>query len=167
MFCFVLFLIILFDSLYSFTLHKHTATNNNTIFFVIAIVTGECTMLILQKHGFKVCVISFNFYSTHYIVYIHQPFIITQIQTTASFEITHVISSSDRQTPRLYQGLADFCEGDRISDIICLLQQSQTIHYCNQSVLAIVPDLNILVWSIAIFDLILKISLVQLFYITC
>ena len=26
-------------------LHQHTATNNNTILFVITIVTGECTML--------------------------------------------------------------------------------------------------------------------------
>ena len=27
--------------------------------FVIAIVTGECTVLLLQKYGFKVCAISF------------------------------------------------------------------------------------------------------------
>ena len=31
--------------------------------FIIAIVTGECTILILQKYVFKVCVILFSFYS--------------------------------------------------------------------------------------------------------
>ena len=62
-----------------------------------------------------------------------------------SYDITHVLSSSDLQTPRLYQGSADLCEGDRNYDIIRLFQTSQTIHYCNQSVLAIVPDLNIFI----------------------
>ena len=51
----------IFDSLYPFTLHKHTAANNDTIFFVIAIVMGEFNMLILQKYGFKVGAISFGF----------------------------------------------------------------------------------------------------------
>ena len=76
------------------------------------------------------------------------------MKKTAPLDITHIISSSDRQNTRLYQGSADFCEGDHNSNIICLLQPYQTIHYCNQSVLAIVPDLNIFVWSIKIFDLI-------------
>ena len=141
--------------------------NNNTIFFVIAIVTGEFTMLILKKYGFKVCVILFNFYSTDYKVYIHLPCIVTQWWTTASFNITHVVSSNDRQTPILYQGSSNYCWGDRNLDIIRLLQPSHTIHYCNQSVSAIVPDLNIFVWSITIVDLISRSALVQFFSITC
>ena len=80
-----------------------------------------------------------------YKVFIYLPCINTQQQTTATFYITHVISSSDHQTPRLYQGSANPCEGYRNSNIISLLQPSQTIHYCNQSVLAIVPDLNIFI----------------------
>ena len=134
---------------------------------MIAIVTDEFTLLILQKYGFKVCVILFGFYSTHYKVYIHITCINTQWQTTAPFDITYVISSSDCQTPRLYQGSADHCEVDRNSDIICLLRPSHIIHYFNQSVLAIVPDLNVLVWSITIFDIILRSALVQFFYFTC
>ena len=89
-----------------------------------------------------------------YKVFIYLPFINTQRQTTAPFDITHVISSSDHRAPRLYQGLSDRCEGYRNSNIIPLLQPSQTIHYCNQSVLEIVPDLNIFVFCITIFDLI-------------
>ena len=124
---------------------KVCAKNNNTIFFVNAIVTGEFTMLILPKYGFKVCVILFGFYSTHYKLYIHLLCIKKQGKTTAPFDITHVISSSNRQTPRLYQGLDNCCEGDRNSNINCLLQPSQKIQYCNQSVLAIFPDLNIFI----------------------
>ena len=130
----VWFLIILFESLNTFTLQQNTETNSNTILLVITIVTGEFTMLILQKYGFKVCVISFGFYSTHYKVYIHIPWINTQRQKTAPFEITHIISFSNLQTPTLYQGSADFCERYSNSDIIRLPQPSQTIHYCNQSV---------------------------------
>ena len=77
----------------------------------------EFTMLILQKYGFMNRVISFGFYSTNYKVYIHLPRINTQQQTTATFNITHAISSNDRQTPRLYQGSENCCEGDRDSDI--------------------------------------------------
>ena len=85
--------------------------------------------------------ISFDFYSTHYKVYIRLPCIITQRQTTVSFDITNVISSSDIQTPRLYKGSANCCERDRDSDIICLLHPSQTFHFCNQSLLAIfIPE---------------------------
>ena len=69
----VWFWIILFESLYLFMLHWHTETNNKTILFVITIVTGEFTILIIQKYGFKVCVISFGFYSTCYKVYIIYP----------------------------------------------------------------------------------------------
>ena len=118
---------------------------------MIAILTGEFTMLILRKYGFKVCVISFGFYSDHYKVYIHLPYINTQIRTPSTFDITHVISNSDCKMPRLYQGSDDYCEGYRNSNIICLLQPSQKIHYCNQLVLAIVPDLDIFVFSITIF----------------
>ena len=87
----------------------------------------------------------------------------TQRQTTAQFDINHVILLSDHQTPRLYQGLKYCCEGDCTANIICLIQPFQTIHYCNQLVLNIVPDLNIFIWSITIFDLILRIALVQFF----
>ena len=78
-------------------------------------------------------------------VFIYLPYINTHRKTTAPFDITHFISSSDRKTPRLYQGSADCCEGYRNCDMIRLLQPSQKILYCNQSVLAIVPDLNIFV----------------------
>ena len=122
---------------------------------------GKFTILILQKYSFKVCVISFSFYSTHFKVYIHLPCINTQQKTTAPFENTPVISSSDCLKTGLYQGSADRCEGFRKSDTIRLLQQSQTTHYCIQSVLAIVPDLNIFVFSLTIFDLILRSTLVR------
>ena len=105
--------------------------------------------------------ISFGFYSTHYKVYIHILCIRTERQTTESFNITHVISYSDNQTPILYQGSDDSCEGYRNSDIISLLHPSQAINYCNQSVLAIVPDLKIFVFSITIFGLISRSALVQ------
>ena len=83
----VWFLIILFESLYPLTLHQHTATNNSTNLFVIDIVTGEFTILILWKYGFKVCIISFGFCSSHFKVYIHLPCINTQRQTTAPFSL--------------------------------------------------------------------------------
>ena len=81
-------------------------------------------------------------------VYIYLPCINTQLQETAPFDDTHVISSSDHQQTGLYQGSDKGCEGYRNYDLICLLQQSQAIHYCNQLVLAIVPDLNIFVFDI-------------------
>ena len=65
---------------------------------MIAIVTGEFTMLIILKYSFKVCVISFGFYLIHYKVYIYLPCLNTQQLTTAPFDITHVISSIKRQT---------------------------------------------------------------------
>ena len=135
----------MFESSFQFTLHYHTATNNNIIVFVIAIVAGEVTMLILQKYGFKACVIFFGLYSTRYNVYIHIPCVNTERQTKAPLHITHIISSSNRQTTRLYQGSADRCEGDCNSNIFHLLQPSQTIYCCNQSVLAILPGLNIFI----------------------
>ena len=127
---------------------------------MIIIFTGEFTILILRKYAFKDCVIYFGFYSTHLKVYIHLPFISTQRKTTALFDNTPVISSSNFRRTGLYQGSDDFCEGDRNSDIIRLIHPYQTIHYCNQSVLVIIPDLNIFVFSITIFDLILRIALV-------
>ena len=129
---------------------------------MIDIVTGELTILILQKYGFRVCVISFGFYSTHFKVYIHLTSIKKQRRTTAPFDNTPVIPSSDRRTTVLYQGSADCYEGDIDSDIIILIQPYQTIHYCNQSVLAIVPDVNIFVFSITIFDLISRSALVRI-----
>ena len=66
------------------------------------------------------------------------------------------------QNTGLYQGSADSCDVDRNSDLICMLQKSQVIHYCNQSVLVIVPDLNIFVFSIKIVDIILRSALVRL-----
>ena len=111
---------------------------------------GEFNMLILQKYGLKVCVILFGFYSTRYKVYIHLPCINTQRRKIAPFNITPVISSSDHQMTGLYQGSAHSCEGYFNSNIIRLLQPSHTIHYCNQSVLVIVSDLNIFVFSITI-----------------
>ena len=78
---------ILFEILYLFTLHQHTKTNNSTIFFVIAIFTGEFTILILRKYDFKVCMISFGFYSSHFKFFIHLPCINTQPKTTASFKL--------------------------------------------------------------------------------
>ena len=152
---------ILFEILYLFTLHQHTETNNSTFFFVISIVTGEFTILILRKYDFKVCMISFGFYSTHFKVYIHLPCINKQLWTTAPFDNTPVISSSERQTSWLYQGSDNRCEVDRNYDIFYLLQPSQAVHYRNQSVLAIFPDLNIFVFSITIFDLISRSALVR------
>ena len=98
---------------------------------VVAILTGELTMLIIKKYGFKVCAISFNFCFNHYKVYIHLPCINTQQQTTSSFDITHVISSINCQTSRLYQRSANHCEGDCNFNIICLLRPYHSIHYCN------------------------------------
>ena len=51
----------------------------------IDIVTDEFTILILQKYGFKVWCIPFGFYSSHFILYIHLPWMNTQRQTTATF----------------------------------------------------------------------------------
>ena len=90
------------------------------------------------------------------------PWINTQRQATSPFYDTLVISYSNHQKTGLYQGSANRCEGDRNSNLIRLLQQSQTIHYCNQSVLYIVPDLNIFVFSITIVDIISRSALVRL-----
>ena len=74
----------------------------------------------------------------------------------------YVIKPSDHQKTGLYQESAGRCEGYRNSDLICLLKQYQEIHYCNQSVLAIVPDLNLFLFSITIVDLISISALVWL-----
>ena len=93
--------------------------------------------------------------------YIYSPTINTQRLTLSPFDDTPVISYSDHQTAGLYQGSADCYERYCKSNIICRLQQSQTIHYCNQSVLAVVLDLNIFVFGITIFDIISRIALVR------
>ena len=64
-------------------------------------------------------------------VYIYLPRINTQKQATALFDNTPVISSSDHQKKRLYQGSANRFEGDHNSDLVLLLQKSQAIHFCN------------------------------------
>ena len=96
-----------------------------------------------------------------YKVYIYLPCMKTQQWTTAQFDVTPVISSSNHQTTGLYQGSVNSCEGYRNFNIISLIHQYQTICYCNQSVLEIVPDLKIFVVSITIFDLISRSALVQ------
>ena len=128
---------------------------------MIAIVTDEFTILIIWKYGFKVCVILFGFYSTQFKVYIHLPCINTQRQTTSPFNITPDISSRNCQTTWLYQGSANNCKVYHNYNIIRLLQPSQAIHYSKQSGLAIVLDLNILVFSITSFDVISIIPLVR------
>ena len=105
--------------------------------------------------------ILFDFYSTRYKVLLCLHCINTQQLTTSPLYITHDISSSYHQKKGVYQGSANRCEGDRNSDLIFLIQEYQEIHYCNQSVLAIVPDLNIFVFSITIVDLILRSDLVR------
>ena len=98
-------------------------------------------------------------------VYIYLPSMNTQQRETETFDDTPVISSRDHQKTGIYQGSDDRCKGDCNSDLIRLLQKSQLIHYCNQSVLAIVPDLNILVFIITTVDLISRSALVQFFSI--
>ena len=66
-----------------------------------------------------------------YKVFIYLPYINTQQRTTAPYDSTHVLSSSNRRMLRLYQGSADRCEGDRNLDVIRLLQPSLIIHFCN------------------------------------
>ena len=115
-----------------------------------------------KKYGFRVCVILFSFYSIHFEVYIYLPCINTQQRATAPFDGTPIIPSSDHLKTGLYQGSDDRCEGDGNYDLICMLQKSQAIHDCNQSVLAIVSDLNIFLFSITIVDLIYRSALVRL-----
>ena len=155
----VWFLIILFESLYIYYAALTYSDKQKHHF----LCHHQFTILILRKFGFKVCVISFGFYSTNFKVDIHLPCINTQRQTKAPFDITPVISSSDLRMTGLYQGSANSCEGYCNSDIICLLQPSKKIHYCNQSLLVIVLDLNIFVFSITIFDLIFRSALLRFF----
>ena len=104
--------------------------------------------------------ILFGSYSSNFKFYIHLPCINTQQQTKEPFDDTPVILYIDRQKKGLYNGSDNCCEGDHNLDIICLLQQSQTIHYYNQSVLAIVPDLTRLLFSITNFDLISRSTMI-------
>ena len=122
---------------------------------------------VLLKYSFNVCVILFDFYSNHYKVYIHIPHIITKWWTKAPFNINHVVSSSDLQMPRLYQGWADCCEEDCNLDIIRLLQPSYKIHYCNQSVLVIYQTWTYLFELLRFLISFQGSALVQFFYITC
>ena len=73
----------------------------------------------------------------------------------------YVIKPKYHQKTGPYKGSADRCEVDRNSDLIFLLQKYQAIYYCNQSLLAIVPDLNIFVFSITVVDIISISALVR------
>ena len=127
---------------------------------------GWLYYVVLQTFGFIVCVISLDFYSTQYKVYIYLPCINTHRWTIAPFNVTHVLSYIDHRTQKRYQGSASHYEGDCNLDVICLIQPFLTIHYCNQSVLAIVPDLNIFVWYYD-FDLVSRSALIHYFSIKC
>ena len=95
-------------------------------------------------------------------VYIYLPWINTQQRATAPFYRTSIISSRDHQKIGLYQGSSYHCEGDHNSDLICLLQKYLAIHYSNQSVLAIVLDLNIFVLCTRVVNLVTRSALIQL-----
>ena len=58
-----------------------------TCVLVIAIVTNECTDFLPQKYGFKVCVVSFGFWSSCLKVYIRVCFINTQRWTATPFSL--------------------------------------------------------------------------------
>ena len=66
-----------------------------TCVFVTNIVTGECTVLLLQKYVLKVFVVLFGFSSSSLKVFIHLRCIITQRQTTTPvhlwFRLSRVI----------------------------------------------------------------------------
>ena len=130
--------------------------------FVVVIGPGEWISwyyknTVLRPVWYYLVFIQFNLK-----VYIYLPSINTQRQKKAPFDKTPVISSSDHQKSGIYQGLSYSHEGDQNSDLICLLQKSQEIHYCNQSVLKIFPELDIFIFSIIIVDIILISALVEL-----
>ena len=112
-----------------------------------------------MKYGFKFFVTSFDLYWTHYKVYIHLPCINTQKKITISHHSRPIIKWP--QNTKTVSGIANHFKGERNSNMIYLLWPSQAIHYCNQSVLSIVPDLNIFVFSITIVDLISRSALVR------
>ena len=134
-----------------FYIHLHCINTHRwiTTLFSSWLPSSQLSVLCCTtKIRFFVCVVSFGFYSTCYKVYIYLPCINTHWRTTASFDLTHVLSSSNFLTTRLYQVSSNHCGGNCNSDVIHLLQPYLTIHYCHQSVLSIVPDLNIVDWSI-------------------
>ena len=88
--------------------------------------------VVLQKYISKVFVNLFDFYSPLFKVFIYLPYINTQQRTTVSLNSTNFLSSSDFQTPRLYQVSAYHCEGYCNLDVIFLLRPVLTTHYCNQ-----------------------------------
>ena len=55
--------------------------------FVITIVTGECTVLLLQKYGFNIFASSFGFRSSSWKLYIHLRCNNTQRRTTTQFSL--------------------------------------------------------------------------------
>ena len=78
--------------------HRRETTPLSSLFPLSQASVLCCT----TKYGFNVCVISFDFYSTHYKVYIHVPYIIKQEGTTEPINSTHIISSIEHQTPKLF-----------------------------------------------------------------
>ena len=163
LFCFWSYCLIVYIHLCCINRQRQTTTPFSSWFPLSRFGVPCCTTSI----RFIVCVTSFDFSSFHYkvlSVYLASTHINKQQQT---FSSTHALSSKDRQMPRLYQVSDDPCEGDRNSDVIFLLQTSLTLPWCNQSVLAIVPDLNIFVWSITIFGIISRSALVQYLSIMC
>ena len=60
--------------------------------FLITIVTVECTVLLLQQYVFKVCAISFGFWSSCLKVYIHLLCINTHRRTTTTFYLWSSLS---------------------------------------------------------------------------
>ena len=119
--------------------------------------------MLLSWHWIKFCTLFWCRIQNnlHFEGLLYLPCISKHRWTTETFDKTTVISSSVHQKIGLSQGSADRCEGDRNSDLIRLLRKYQAIHYCNQSVLAIFPELNIFVFIIAIVDIISRIALVQ------
>ena len=55
--------------------------------FLITIVMGECTVLLLRKYDFKVCAVLFGFWSSCLKFYIHLLCINTQRWTTTPFSL--------------------------------------------------------------------------------
>ena len=129
---------------------------------MISIVIGEFTILTLQKYGIEVCVILLVFIQ-HILKFIsiHPASLHSnEQQHNSATLLSYQIMTA--KTKGLYQGSGNYSEKDQNSNIFCLLEQSQAIQYCNQSLLLIIADLNIFIFSITDFDLILRSALVQL-----
>ena len=117
---------------------------------MITIVTGECTLVYKNN-----TVLRFVWFSLIFIqliikfisIYPESSNSNKQQHHSTSLTCYHIATSEHQYC---IMGSDNRCEGDRNLDLICLFQSYLTIHYCNQSVLVIVPDLNIFVWSITV-----------------